>query len=555
MNRIDELQNELSEKWERYKRQFLSLYLSAAAVYLPLIVLRLTNDMDGMWDQDDHLTGAAELRMGRWFWVVLDKIRGTVSLDPLPALVSLAVFTIGVLFLFSLLQIDPQTKREKVAAWIAGMLILCAPTVLCQLSYSHMSINDSVSFLLAVLAVWVVRKKAFAATVALSALLVALMMGGYQASLGVTCMAALFAFLFLLREREKATEALRFAGQMLAALVAGALLYEIVWQAALAITGETMSDYNGADAVSLSGMLTSLPSSVKHTFSSFSFFFGRNGYHYNLLQSEGWFLLIYLMPLAGAGYFVWRLWRKRGWQRAVLGVCSFLLIPIFANSVFLVAVSAETMMQMTMGMVMVWPLMLCLMVFGESAPENEEQNEEKNEENKTREMNQQIEDRAASTAGKGRLLRTAAGLVFAFVLYGMIGQNLVDQYAMYAGRRATQTLAQQILNEWNLAGVDYTENVVMVYGVPNQSPLFVRSELYEKANSYAKYGTFATTTEGNRLCWFHYFEQQLRLNVNYAEGDTLETIYNSSEVAAMPVFPAAGSTANVWGVTVVKVSE
>lgn len=43
--------------------------------------------------------------------------------------------------------------------------------------------------------------------------------------------------------------------------------------------------------------------------------------------------------------------------------------------------------------------------------------------------------------------------------------------------------------------------------------------------------------------------------MNYAEGDTLETIYNSPEVAAMPVYPVSGSMANVWGVTVVIMSE
>ncbi len=111
------------------------------------------------------------------------------------------------------------------------------------------------------------------------------------------------------------------------------------------------------------------------------------------------------------------------------------------------------------------------------------------------------------------------------------------------------------MDQWTVTGTDYTENVIMVAGTPKRSPLFGVSGLYNRANSYAQYGSFAPTAEGNRLCWSHFFEQQLRVNVNYAEGDTLETIYNSPEVAAMPVYPAAGSTANVWGVTVVKVSE
>ena len=147
----------------------------------------------------------------------------------------------------------------------------------------------------------------------------------------------------------------------------------------------------------------------------------------------------------------------------------------------------------------------------------------------------------------------AAGIFL--LCYGAAGQAAIDQYAMYAGRQATLSLADNVMDVLAISGVDYTENVVLVYGAPADSPLFVRTELYQKANPYAQYGSWNGNVELNRLCWSHFFEQQLRVNVNYAEGDTLETIYHSPEVAAMPVYPAAGSVANVWGVTVVKVSE
>ena len=39
----------------RIKMPFLGLYAFAFFLYLPMIVLRLTNDMDGLWDQDDHV--------------------------------------------------------------------------------------------------------------------------------------------------------------------------------------------------------------------------------------------------------------------------------------------------------------------------------------------------------------------------------------------------------------------------------------------------------------------------------------------------------------------
>ena len=548
----------LRRGWNKYKKMFAALYLGSLILYLPFIVLRLTNDMDGMWDQDDHVTGVAELRMGRWFWPILDRLRLNVSLDPLPAVVSLAFFTCGVLFLFSLMRVRMESERERIFAWVIGMMVMASPTVLCQLSYSHMSINDSVSFLLAVLAVWLLGngegswKRIF-----LSGLVTAMMMGGYQASLGITCVVALFALIRMLQCRERIRNVLEFAGRMLLAIVIGAVLYEVFLHLGLAITGQTLSDYNGADAITFTGVLGNLPSSLRHTYTAFWFYFGEDGYHFNLLQKHRWFRFLYLVTFGIVIFCFWKTVReavlgkketcedtkagKAGAEdviRAALLIAAFLLVPVFANSFFLLAVSAETMMQMTMGMALVLPLLFCLLM-----------------------GNNAVICRHAVAEGKkfprtGRVyVSYVAGMVLFLFLYGEIGQSVVDQYAMYVGRQATSSLARQVMDQWAVTGTDYTENVVMVAGTPKKSPLFAVSELYGRANSYAQYGSFAPTAEGNRLCWSHFFEQQLRVNVNYAEGDTLETIYNSPEVAAMPVYPAVGSTANVWGVTVVKVSE
>lgn len=531
-------------------RCFTALYLSALALYLPLIVLRLTNDMDGMWDQDDHVTGAAELRMGRWFWPVLDKLRLNISLDPLPAVLALAIFSCGILFLFSILRADLTDRRGKTAAWLSGMMILASPSLLCQLSYSHMSINDAVSFFCAILAVWLVQRNECRKTVmVLSALFIALMMGGYQASLGITCVTALLCFLSLLEREEEIKKALSFAGKMLLSLAVGAALYEVFLHLCLFITGETLTDYNGADAITFSGVIGNLPSSLRHTYTSFQFYFGGAGYHFHVLQGHRWFLILYFVLAIAAAWYIGRTLRNKKQRKVLRGLlmaAAFLLLPVFANSFFLLAVSAETMMQMTMGMALALPGILLLLM-----------NSAKTYTKTPNETGRLLkEEEALKKVGVKRTCRFLPVLlaVSTFLLYGETGQTATDQYAMYMGRRASMTLAERALDRFAASGIDYTENVVMVYGTPKESPLFTATDLYSRANSYAQYGSFAPGAEGNRLCWSHFFEQQLRVKVNYAEGDTLETIYNSPEVAAMPVYPAPGSTANVWGVTVVKVS-
>lgn len=527
------VQHKFSNIIRNKQREFIILYIYALLLYSPLIVLRLTNSMDGMWDQDDHAAGAAELRIGRWFWPYLDRLRMNVSLDPLPTIVSLVFFVTGILLIVSVLQL-----RMRVLTYAAAMLFLSSPAVLCQLSYSYMSITFSTSFLLAVLAVWIVAgdrgsRRGKILQVLLSGLVISVMMGCYQASLGVTCVTALVFFLLMLAREEKGGSLKEkrngspwhFVLRMLLALILGAALYEAFLQVNLAYFHETMSDYNGADAITFSGVLMGLPEAIRHTYSSFRFYYGNSGYHFSALQGSRWFVLLYLVPAAGCIGLVIRGVKKGGWLCGLVMLLGILLLPVFANSFFLLAAGSETMMQMTAGMALTLPLVLCFWT--------------------------ELSDMKILHKGASWIL--AAGIFL--LCYGAAGQAAIDQYAMYVGRQASFSLADNVMDVLAISGVDYTENVVLVYGAPADSPLFVRTELYQKANPYAQYGSWNGNVELNRLCWSHFFEQQLRVNVNYAEGDTLETIYHSPEVAAMSVYPAAGSVANVWGVTVVKVSE
>ena len=599
MDLREDFRTRLQVVYEDNKKTFLGLYLYCIVLYLPLIVLRLTNSMDGMWDQDDHVTGAAELRIGRWFWPYLDKLRLNISLDPFPALVSLALFVLGMLLVLSTLQLKKS--------WItcgAAVLFLSSPAALCQLSYSYMSITFSTGFVLAVLAVWMLagdpgRKRPDGEAmqclqesgknhsyhrhilqiivnprILLSVVLIAVMMGCYQAFLGVTCVLALFVFILLVKRNESLNKAFTFVLQMLIALAVGAVLYEILLHANLAYYGETMSDYNGADAITFTGVLKNLPSSIKHTYVSFLYYYGNSGSRFHALQGKSWFPVFYVVPALGAVLLVLQVIRKENTEKRFLRggliLVALLLIPVFANSFFLLASSAETQMQMTGGLALSLPLVLCLWeevlrpqnagiaADGSSAADDKkeqriEAGEESGESGKISEH--ATEKVTAKVPRRKQVLKTVCVVGIAALLYGAAGQAATDEYAMYVGRQATTTLARNILNQFTNAGTDYTEQVVMVYGQPAQSPLFEQTELYQKANFYAQYGNWSSGTEANRLCWSNFYGQQLRVNVNYAEGDTLETIYNSPEVAAMPVYPAAGSTANVWGVTVVKISE
>ncbi|MGN8697824.1 hypothetical protein ACTNE4_12485, partial [Bacillota bacterium HCP3S3_F3_2] len=118
-------------KWNREKKPFLVLYLFLVVLNAPLIFLRLTNQYDGLWNQDDYMAGAWELSNGRWFWPYLDHARFGISLDPLPNLLAAAGFVGMVLLLARAMRLS-WNKRT----YLASMLFLASTGITCQLSFS-----------------------------------------------------------------------------------------------------------------------------------------------------------------------------------------------------------------------------------------------------------------------------------------------------------------------------------------------------------------------------------------------------------------------------------
>lgn len=57
------------------KKYFCVVLGFAVMVYFPLISLKLTNTVDGLWTTAEYMAGAWELSNGRWFWLVTSFLR------------------------------------------------------------------------------------------------------------------------------------------------------------------------------------------------------------------------------------------------------------------------------------------------------------------------------------------------------------------------------------------------------------------------------------------------------------------------------------------------
>ncbi len=577
--RLRRLGNELGST---YRRPFLILYLYAVLLNLPLITQRLTNDLDGLWNQDDYLSGAWELSLGRWFIPVLDRLRFDISLDPLPALVSLAFYVLAFLLI-----LDALGLSFRPLTCIMGFLFLSSVGITCQLSLSFTSISYAFSFLLAVLAPWIPAHalRLCRATsgsdpdgpgilfsprcVLAAALCICLMMGIYQAGIGSTCLLSLFLLLYsLAREAAEGGNAtadprlpqkekgqrkrLSFVLQMLASVVLGGALYLAIMKVSLRITGTTASDYQGLSDISPRHLLEQLPAAAAHGYAAVRHYFLDGTFCSNRLIGSRAVPILYLLLLPGvlrALSCILRPRSARAVARGLFFVAGILLSPLAANCFYFAAPDTETHMQMTVSMGLLLPLLLGLSARPVRPSE------------KVPAVSAAAQSlRGLFRAAKGsfscrRLCTGLAVLGSVVILYGSALQCITDQYAMLVGRRATQTLAEGILTQASLQGYDLLNGQLLITDSPHSSRTFRTAALYDKANSYAQYGNWSHDLSFSRVSWRSFFSNYLRTEVSFAAGDTEAAIAALPEVAAMPSYPAAGSVQNIYGVLVVKLGE
>ena len=515
------------------KKYFLVMLGFSAFVFFPLIALRLTNTVDGLWTTTEYMAGTWELSNGRWFWLVTSFLRFSLQLEPINAVVCLVLVSLGV----TKLHMTFKTVREGGGGttcldWLAGLCYLANTVIGCYLSFAHQSVEFGLAFYLSVLAaVCVIRSRSIAAGVAQGAFLLALSLGLYQADLACFCMVLLAWFLVLLFRGEERIKLRCYIAKCLGSAVCGAALYWEILQIILKISGVAMTNYQGGASASPLNMLKSLPQSIAKCYAQFwDYFFGDTVRH-NVLQSFG--VLYALAFLVVGAALVRRLavvLRRKDAETAFYAVAAVLAMPL-ASVIFLLAASQATFyIPMAGGTALFFPACFWLLNAAPVQPSGRVEKLEKN----------------------------AVLLTAAVILYGGVFMSVIDQQAMYEGRRATKQIADLVANELVAEGYyDAPEKLpVMLVGRPSASPLFRTHVVYWDANDYAQVGLFKKESAATmRYSWNAVFLDLTPVQLELCSDDMYDGLIRTEEIRQMPVFPENGSMQVMNGVYVIKISE
>lgn len=453
------------------KKYFFVMLGFAVMVYFPLISLKLTNTVDGLWTTAEYMAGAWELSNGRWFWLVTSFLRFSLQLEPINAVVCLVLVSLGVTKLHMTFK-TVHEGRTSCLDWLAGLCYLANTVIGCYLSFAHQSVEFGLAFYLSVLAaVCVIRSRSIAAGIAQGAFLLALSLGLYQTDLACFCMVLLAWFLVLLFRGEEGIKLRYYIAKCLGSAVCGAALYWGILQIILKISGVAMTNYQGGASTSPLNMLKSLPQSIVKCYAQFwDYFFGDTVRH-NVLQSFGvLYALAFLVVGAALVHRLAVVLRRKDAETAFYAVAAVLVMPL-ASVIFLLAASQATFyIPMAGGTALFFPV--CFWLLDAVQPASNTETLGKNKAGKVK---------------KAALLLAAAG-----ILYGSVFMSAIDQQAMYEGRKATKQIADLVAGELVAEGYyDLPEKLpVMLVGRPSASPLFRTHIIYWDANDYAQVGLF-----------------------------------------------------------------
>lgn len=284
------------------KKYFLVMLGFSAFVFFPLIALRLTNTVDGLWTTTEYMAGTWELSNGRWFWLVTSFLRFSLQLEPINAVVCLVLVSLGVTRLHGLFK--PVREEGTICLdWLAGLCYVSSTVIGCYLSFAHQSVEFGLAFCLSVLAAsCVIRNGSTAKGIAYGAFFLALSLGLYQVELACFCLVLLAYFVLLLFRGEEKAKLRCFIAKSLGSAVCGAALYWLVLQVILKLSGVAMAEYQGGASISPLNMVKNLPQSIAKCYGQFwDYFFGDTVRHNTLQNTKVLYVLAFVF--VGAALF------------------------------------------------------------------------------------------------------------------------------------------------------------------------------------------------------------------------------------------------------------
>ena len=187
--------------------------------------------------------------LGRWFLPVVCSVSSFYDLPFLNGIIAIIFHALSAVCICKMFDV-----KEKITAFLIGGVIVSFPTVISIMMYNYVADGYSIAFFLSTIAALLMTRKR--PRYILSAILIALSAGIYQAYITITIVLVLWKSLdWIVHCKASFREVLKKCTYMLLAGIGGMALYGLILKIVLGISSTSLLDYQGIQSTaSMSGL-------------------------------------------------------------------------------------------------------------------------------------------------------------------------------------------------------------------------------------------------------------------------------------------------------------
>lgn len=482
---------------------------------------------DGIWSGDYSISGQWDATLGRWGIYFFDLLQGGINSYPLSSFLALLFFSVGGVMIADLFQITGAVKTTLIAATIT-----CSPMAAITLTYSYRSTVYGLSFLLAVLAVYLTLKlENTLISIGAGILCTVLSLSILQSHFGTLLAAGAGYFIISFLRDPANLKAYRFrAVKLLITCAAGMLLYYVLTMVALRAWNVDASSY----PFGFTHVITSLPTGTIEAYGSFSTFFLNSWVARNAYGEI--YLYIAVAVVALAALVICLIQNIRRILSVLLVIALLLIFPVFCNVINLLEPGTYLDLLMASGMMVTVPLLAAIICSAGNAV--------------------WIEKADDTTRPIGKWSNILVSILLFALVWTYTLSNQTDSLVMRENKVQTTQLANRIWQELeHHPSYKNGETPLIIAGNPNDGNYPVISNLQYKTNSYTKWGLIWRGFDSSTYTWYGVFTQNLGVSYAVCPPEQFRDIAGAAQFRRMPLYPADGSVAMIDGVMVVKMAE
>ena len=468
---------------------------------------------------------SVQIGLGRFGQPLYRVLRGDLGAPFLLCLLSLVWLALANCIVVSLLEI----RAPRHIALLCGVLSTNAVLTFSYATYLPWVDVYTLAYLLAALAAWLTARYPFGFVAAWVPMTLSLAL--YQSYLNVTIILLMIVFVKNALDGFGAKELLIRIVKYLAAFLGGLVLYDIVLQIVLAVTGVPLLEtYNGLSQL-WSYRLDTLWELVVATWK----YPLRYMLHPETYRPQATALINIAVGMAAAAALVrTALAKKMAKIPAVLLAVCVIAMPFGVNTVYFITKGYQHSL-MIFSFFLLYAFALMLWEYHDRLPPA-----------------RFAEKIPAAANGVKRLLPIFfGGLLSALILFNVVFANQI-----YLRRALEYDATVSYLTK-----ITYSMEQTDGY-VPGKTPVLFIGELHESVLYNERRGfqhlsgtglqpVFSTTYSGT---YYHFFNAVLSYRINWMDAANAGSYMELPEVQAMPVYPAKGSCRIVNGVLIVKLS-